>query len=91
MINKDIILYVVTRLQISASDYNTNGNSDVRVFFEREKAHRLFKQWREEELQFRDDTEVAYKVYSDSNDRFHCAWDSDLEMLIVTLKECKVQ
>lgn len=88
---KDTILYVVTRLQISASDYNANGDSDVGVFLEKENAQKLFKKWREEELQFRKDTEVAYTVYSDTNDKFHCAWDSDLEMLIITLKECKIQ
>lgn len=84
--NRDNI-FIVTRLYISASDSNSNGHSDCEVFQNRDEASRLFRIWREEELNLRKETGCDYNILTDKNEKFHCSWDSNLEMLIVILTE----
>jgi len=80
-------VFIVTRLYISASDYNSNGYYDCEVFLDKEKALQLFKKWRKEELDIRRETECTYEIYTDTEEKFHCSWDIDLEMLIIKMQE----
>ena len=79
-------VFVVTRLYISASDYNSNGYTDVEVCRKESAALDIFSRWREEELQERKRLKDEYEVLSDTKDRFHCTWDSGLETVLMTIK-----
>lgn len=80
-------VYIVTRVYISASDCNSNGYSECEVYTEKANARKLFDKWKMEELNQRKETGCYYEIYADNDEKFHCAWDSDLEMLIITLHE----
>lgn len=76
-------LYIVMRLYISASDYNSNGHTNFEIFSNKKIAQQLFRKWRDEELKARRETGCAFEVNTDTEQMFHCLWDSGLEMLFV--------
>ncbi|MBO7580322.1 MAG: hypothetical protein J6T38_02225 [Bacteroidaceae bacterium] len=84
-------VYLVTRFYISASDYHSNAHSDCEVFSEKDEATNLFRIWREEELELRKETGCAYEIYKDTEEIFNCSWDSDLEMMVLTLQKKEIK
>lgn len=76
-------IYIVMRFYISASDNNSNGYSNCEIFSNKKKARQLFRKWRNEELEARRETGCAFEVNTDTEQMFHCLWDSGLEMLFV--------
>lgn len=84
-------LYAVVRIYISSSDASCNGQTDVELFNDRSDALVLFRSRRDEEFQFRVESGAAYEVLQDSENKFQIAWDSCLEMMVLSLKECEVQ
>ena len=80
-------VFIVTRIYISASDRKSNGYSDCEVFVHREEACRLFRTWRKDELNIRKETNCEYNILTDDDNKFHCSWDGDREMLVVILSE----
>ena len=51
----------------------------------------IFNRWREEELQERKRQEDEYEILSDNEEKFHCAWDSSLEMVMITVESKTVK
>ena len=91
METKSDIVYVVNRVQISASEYNQNGYTQTFLFRDKAKAEKYFKDLRSEDLSELDRLECDYEIYTDSDEKFHVSWDSDLEMVFITLKENTIQ
>ena len=89
--NKTDIVYIVNRVQTSASEYNQNGYTQSFLFREKAKAEKCLKELRSEEMTELTRLGRSYDIYADSDDRFHVAWDSDLEMVFVTLKEKAIE
>ena len=85
------IIYVVNRVQISASEYNMNGYTQTFLFRDIIKAEKCLKDLRSEDLSELDRLECDYEIYTDSDEKFHVSWDSDLEMLFITLKEKAIE
>lgn len=80
-------LYVLNQVQISASDYNRNGYSQTYLFRDRQEADKHLAKLRKETLAELERLKCNFDIYSDSADKFHVAWDCDLEMAIITLKK----
>lgn len=85
------IVYVVNRVQISASEYNMNGYTQTFLFRDKIKAEKCLKDLRSEDLSELDRLECDYEIYTDSAVKFHVSWDSDLEMVFITLKENTIE
>lgn len=85
--NDSDVVYVVNRVQISASEYNQNGYTQTFLFKDKTHAEKRFKELRSEDLSELDRLKRDYKIYTDSDEKFHVSWDSDLEMVFITLKE----
>ena len=81
------VVYVVNRVQISASEYNQNGYTRTFVFRDINRAKRFLKSLRAEVISEFEKLDTNYDVYTDTEEKFHVSWDSDLEMIIITLKE----
>jgi len=81
------VVYVVNRVQISASEYNQNGYTRTFVFRDINRAKRFLKSLRAEVISEFERLDTNYDVYTDTEEKFHVSWDSDLEMIIITLKE----
>ena len=81
------IVYVVNRVQISASEYNQNGYTQTFLFRNINKAKGCLKSLRAEDISELERLDIDYDIYTDSDEKFHVAWDSDLEMIFITLKE----
>ena len=86
--NKNI--FIVTHVTISSSEPNANGYMDVKAFSDRQKATKQLKTWREDELQMRRERGCAYEIYDDTETKFHCTWDSDLEGIVISLNEVPI-
>ena len=84
-------VYVVNRVQISASEYNQNGYTRTFLFRDKLKAEKCLKDLRSEDLTELDRLEYDYEIYTDSDEKFHVSWDSDLEMVFITLKEKTIE
>lgn len=89
--NESDIVYVVNRVQISASEYNQNGYTQTFLFRDKVKAEKCLKDLRSEDLSELDRLEFDYDIYIDSDEKFHVSWDSDKEMVFITLKEKTIQ
>ena len=87
MDKKSDIVYVVNRVQISASEYNQNGYTRTFVFRDINRPKRCLISLRAEDISELERLDTEYDIYTDSDEKFHVAWDSDLEMVIITLKE----
>ena len=74
-------LFVVTHVTISASEPDANGFVDARLFKTKKQALDQLKTWRDEEMEYRKNTGAAYVVYTDTDQKFHCTWDSDCHHL----------
>lgn len=86
--NKELdIVYVVNRAQISASEYNKNGYAQTFLFRDINRARTFLKSLRAEDLSELERLDTDYDIYTDSDEQFHVAWDSDLEMIFITLEE----
>lgn len=85
--NESDLIYVVNRVQISASEYNKNGYTQTFLFKNKMEAEKCFKDLRSEDLSELDRLECDYNIYTDSNEKLHVSWDSDLEMVFITLKD----
>ena len=81
------VVYVVNRMQISASQYNQNGYTRTFVFRDKNRAKRYLKSLRAEDISELERLDTDYDIYTDSDEKFHVAWDCDLEMVFITLKE----
>jgi hypothetical protein len=81
------VVYVVNRVQISASEYNQNGFMRTFVFRDMNRAKRCLKYLRTEDISELERLDTDYDIYTDSGEMFHVAWDCDLEMIFITLKE----
>lgn len=81
------VVYVVNRVQISASEYNQNGYTRTFVFRDINKAKMCLKTLRAEDISELERLDTDYDIYTDSEEKFHVAWDSDLEMIFIILKE----
>ncbi|MBR6841898.1 MAG: hypothetical protein IKM77_06330 [Prevotella sp.] len=81
------VVYVVNRVQISASEYNQNGYTRTFVFRDINRTKRFLKSLRAEVILEFERLDTNYDVYTDTEEKFHVSWDSDLEMIIITLKE----
>ena len=88
--NDNTTLFVVTHVTISASEPNANGFVDTRLFKTKKKALKQLKTWRDEEMEYRKTTGAAYAVYTDTDQKFHCTWDSDNEGIIININEVEV-
>ena len=88
---KTDIVYVVNRVVISASEYNQNGYTQTFLFRNKAKAEKCFKDLRSEDLTELDRLEYDYEIYTDSDEKFHVSWDSDLEMVFITLEEKTIE
>ncbi len=84
-------VYVVNRVKISSSDYNQNGYTQTFLFRDKAKAEKRFKDLRSDETTELDKLGVEYEIYSDSDEKFHVSWDSDLEMIFITLTEKTIE
>ena len=91
METKSDIVYVVNRVQISASEYNQNGYTQTFLFRDKAKAEKCLKDLRSEDLAELDRLDDDYKIYTDSDEKFHVSWDSDLEMVFITIKEKTIE
>ena len=89
--NESDIVYVVNRVQISASEYNQNGYTQTFLFRDKAKAEKWLKDLRSEDLAELNRLDDDYEIYTDSDEKFHVSWDSDLEMLFITLKEKTIE
>ena len=78
---------LIRQVQISASEYNLNGYTRTFLFRDKLKAEKCLKDLRSEDLSELDRLNRDYEIYSDSDEKFHVSWDSDLEMVFITLKE----
>ena len=78
---------LIRQVQISASEYNLNGYTRTFLFRDKLKAEKCLKDLRSEDLSELDRLDRDYEIYSDSDEKFHVSWDSDLEMVFITLKE----
>ena len=83
-------LFVTTHVTISSSEPNANGFVDAKLFKTKKQAVKQLREWRNEELEYRKTTGTTYAVYSDTDEKFHCTWDSDNEGIIITIKEAEV-
>ena len=90
METKSDIVYVVNRVQISASEYN-NGYTQTFLFRDKAKAEKHLKDLRSEDLTELDRLGRDYDIYTDPDEKFHVSWDSDLEMVFITLKEKTIE
>ena len=81
------VVYVVNRVKISASEYNQNGFIRTFVFRDINKAKRCLKSLRAEDISELERLDADFDIYTDSEENFHVAWDCDLEMVFITLKE----
>lgn len=81
------LIYVVNRVQISASEYYQNGYTRTFLFRDKMKAEKCLKNLRSADLLELDRLDCDYEIYTDSEDKFHVSWDCDLEMVFITLKE----
>lgn len=88
---KSDIIYVVNRVQVSASEYNLNGYTRTFLFRDNFKAAKCLKNLRSEVLAELDRFGRDYEIYTDSDEKFHVSWDSDLEMVFITLKENTIE
>lgn len=81
------IIYVVNRIRISASEYNQNGNTRTFLYKDKANAEQCLNNLRSEALSELERLKRDYEIYTDSDEKFHLAWDSDLEMIFITLKK----
>ena len=81
------VVYVVNQVRISASEYNQNGNTRTFVFRDINRAKRCLKSLRADDISELARLDTDYDIYTDSDEKFHVAWDSDLEMIFIILKE----
>ena len=81
------VVYVVNRMQISTSEYNKNGYIRTFVYRDINRAKKCLKSLRAEDISELKRLDTDYDIYIDSEEKFHVAWDSDLEMIFITLKE----
>ena len=88
---KHRLVYMVNRVRISASEYNMNGYTQTFLFRDKIKAEKRLKKLRSENLSELDRLNCNYEIYADSDEKFHVSWDSDLEMVFITLKENKIK
>lgn len=84
-------MYVTTHFTQSASEYEANGYTCVKLFSKREDAVSQLKAWRADELELREQTACPYEVYEDTDETFHCTWDSDLEGVFIQVHEVSLQ
>ena len=91
MINVSDIIYVVNRVQLSASEYNNNGFIRTFLYKDKKKAIECLKSLRAEDISELERLDIDYDVYSDTNEKFQVAWDSDLEMVFITMNEKTVE
>ena len=89
--NESDIVYVVNRVQISASEYCQNGYTQTFLFRDKKKAEKCLKELRSKDLSELDRSECDYEVYTDSYEKFLVSWDSDMEMVFITLKEKTIE
>lgn len=89
--NESDIVYVVNRVQVSASEYNLNGYTRTFLFKDKLKADKCLKDLRSEDLIELERLGRDYEIYTDSDEKFHVSWDSDLEMVFITLKENTIE
>ena len=85
------IVYVVNRIRISASEYNQNGYTRTFLFRDKMKAEENLKSLRAEVVSELERLKYEYAIYTDSDKKFHVSWDSDLEMVFITLKEIPIE
>ena len=91
MINVSDIIYVVNREQLSASEYNNNGFIRTFLYKDKKKAVERLKSLRAEDISELERLDIDYDVYSDTNEKFQVAWDSDLEMVFITMNEKTIE
>jgi len=91
MINVSDIIYVVNRVQLSASEYNNNGFIRTFLYKDKKKAVERLKSLRAEDISELERLDIDYDVYSDTNEKFQVAWDSDLEMVFITMNEKTIE
>lgn len=84
------VVYVINRVRVSASDYNQNGYTRAYVFRDINRAKKCLKSLRAEDIAELERLDTDYDIYTDSDEKFHIAWDSDLAMVFITLKEKKL-
>ena len=85
------IVYVVNRVQISASEYNQNGYTETYLYRDKNKANRCLKSLRAEDISELERLDMDYDIYTDTDVKFHVSWDSDLEMVFITVKEKTIE
>lgn len=80
-------IYTVIRTYVSLNDEDCNRH-DAKLFKEEEEAIAQFKQWRDNELELRKESECAYEIKIDREDSFRLTWDDEREMLSIGI--CRV-
>ncbi len=84
---KHRLVYMVNRVRISASEYNMNGYTQTFLFRDKIKAEKRLNDLRSEDLSELDRLNCNYEIYTDSDEKFHISWDSDQEMVFITLNK----
>ena len=79
-------VFVVCRLQISGSDYNSNGYADIELFHDEINAINQFNKWKSDTLQQLKSWGKNFEIFSDTDNKYHLSWDCDLEMIIITIR-----
>ena len=79
-------IYAVSRIYVSLNDED-GCSHDTKLFKGKEEARAQFKQWRDNELELRKESECAYEIKFDGEDNFRLTWDDEREMLSITLVE----
>ena len=81
------VVYVVNRVHISASEYNQNGYTQTYLYKDINRAKRNLKALRAADISELERLDNDYEIYTDTDEKFHVAWDSDLEMIFITLNK----
>lgn len=89
--NKSKNVYVVNRVRISASEYNQNGYTRTFLYRDKAKAEKCLEELRLDDLRELGRLGRDYDIHIDSNEKFHVSWDSDLEMVFITIKEKAIE
>ena len=74
--------YTVSRMYVSLNDEDGNIHDTI-LFYNREKAEKQLRRWRNDEMLLRKESGCDYEVVYDDNDRFHLTWDNGRELLVL--------
>lgn len=75
-------LYTVSRMYFSLNDERGNSYT-TELFRNKEMAVAQLKQWREDELELRRESDSSFEIMIDDDENFRLTWDDDREILCI--------